>query len=79
MPMATKAITARPPITPPTMAPTCVGEGVDVGLGIVGLGLGVVVVVELVVVVVELVVDVVEREVDPELDLAWYLEEQASL
>lgn len=73
--MAKRAIRARPPITPPTMAPTGVGDGVDVWLGGVGLGLGVVVVGGLVVVVeVE-----VEVDVGSELDLAWCLEEQAAL
>ena len=71
MAMAAREITTRPPITPPTMAPTGVDEGVGVGFGVVGTGgFGVVLV---------LVLVDVEVEMGPELDLAWCLEGQAAL
>jgi hypothetical protein len=73
MARAARASTARPPTTPPTMAPIGVCEGVGVGdvgpggLGVLVVGLGV------------LVVGLVVVEIGPELDLAWYLEEQVAL
>jgi hypothetical protein len=57
------------------MAPIGVCEGVGVGVGDVGLGGLGVMVVGLGVLVVGLVV----VEMGPELDLAWYLEEQVAL
>ncbi len=70
MAKAARASTARPPITPPTMAPigVCEGVGVGVDVGDVGPGkLGV------------LVAGLVVVEISPELDLAWHLEEQVAL
>jgi hypothetical protein len=83
MARAVRAIRARPPITPPTIAPTGVCEGVDIGVGVGDVGPG-----RLKVLVVErgvlveglellveeiglLVVGLVVVEISPELDLAW--------
>lgn len=77
MARASTASTARPPTTPPTIAPIGVCEGGGIGIGVADVGPGrldgPVVGLKL------LVVGIVVVEIGPGLDLAWHLEEQIAL